>query len=193
MHVVRRAGADRLTAMSSSPDRRPLAAPDVAAARALWEDYASSLPDAPAPGGTYDVGQFGDHRAMADELLDLVLRGVKTATASLLAEYAWEDETPPAIGTHTVFCDGSGVPRVVVRTVGLEIRRFDAVDADHARAEGEGDRSLDHWRREHRAFWERICADADTAFTPEMEVVLERFEVAWPPDHPSAADAPSPG
>lgn len=179
--------------MPSATDPRPLIVPDEAAARDLWEGYVSTLSDSAAPAATYVLGQFGDHRAMADELLDLVLHGVKTATASLLAEYRWEGETPPSIGAHTVFCDGSGVPRVIVRTTRLEIRRFDAVDADHARAEGEGDRSLAQWRDEHRAFWDRICTAAGTRFAPEMEVVLEHFAVVWPPAGGSTRHPATPG
>ncbi|GAA3286457.1 ASCH domain-containing protein [Nesterenkonia halobia] len=179
--------------MPSATAPHPLTPPDAAAARALWKAWVSGLPDAQTPAEAYALGQFGDHRAMADELLDLVLRGVKTATASLLAEYRWEGETPPSIGAHTVFCDGSGVPRVIVRTTRLEIRRFDAVDADHARAEGEGDRSLAHWRAEHRAFWDRICTAAGTRFAPEMEVVLEHFAVVWPPAEDSARHLATPG
>lgn len=119
-------------------------------------------------------------RAGTDELLELVLDEVKTATSSLLAEYGWEGEMPPTPGAHTVLCDGSGTPRTIVRTVGLQIRRFDAVDAAHAWADGEGARSLAQWRSEHRTFWDRICSAAGTTFTTEMEVVLEQFEVMLP-------------
>ncbi|WP_460688404.1 ASCH domain-containing protein [Nesterenkonia suensis] len=165
--------------MPPAQNRRTLAPPDHEAAHALWEQYAQAHPAAVSASPAFLVDQFGDHAGLADELLGLVLAGRKTATASLLAEYVWEGEGTPGIGSHTVFCDGGGAPRVIVRTTGLALARFDGVDADHAWAEGEGDRSLAHWRTEHRRFWERVCTSAGHSFTPEMEVLLERFEVVW--------------
>jgi uncharacterized protein YhfF len=54
---------------------------------------------------------------------------------------------------------------------------FDEVDADHARDEGEGDGSLEHWRRVHeRDFTEHAAG----GFQPDMPVVLERFRVLYP-------------
>lgn len=175
-------GIESSPARAEGPGRRrPLTAPDHDAARALWESYAQAHPVAAAASPHFLVDQFGDHAELADELLDLVLTGRKTATASLLAEYVWEGETPPGIGAHTVFCDGDGAPRAIVRTTGLALARFDDVDADHAWAEGEGDRSLSHWRIEHQRFWERVCTASGRSFSPEMEVLMERFEVVWPP------------
>ncbi|MGQ7787636.1 ASCH domain-containing protein [Nesterenkonia sp. K-15-9-6] len=165
--------------MNSPQASRPLAAPDQDAARSLWEQYAQVHPAAASASPDFLVDQFGDHAELADELLDLVRSGRKTATASLLAEYVWEGEAPPGIGAHTVFCDGDGAPRVIVRTTGLALAGFTDVDADHAWAEGESDRSLAHWRTEHRRFWERVCTSAGRSFTPEMEVLMERFEVVW--------------
>lgn len=159
---------------------RPLAAPDQDAAQSLWAQYAAAHPVAAAASPDVLVDQFGDHAALADELLELVLTGRKTSTASLLAEYAWEAETPPGIGAHTVFCDGDGAPQVIVRTTGLALATFLDVDAEHAHAEGEGDRSLTHWRTEHHRYWNRVCAASGRSFSTEMEVLMERFEVVWP-------------
>ena len=54
---------------------------------------------------------------------------------------------------------------------------FDQVDADHARDEGEGDRSLEHWRVVHERYF---AEHADGGFLPDMPVVLERFRVLYP-------------
>ncbi|GAA1822762.1 ASCH domain-containing protein [Nesterenkonia flava] len=161
---------------------QPLAAPDHSAAHALWSAYAAAEPLAAAAAPDYLVDQFGDHRELADELLGLVAAGVKTGTASLLAEYVWEGEVPPGIGSHTIFCSGDGAPRVVVRTVGLRICRFDEVTSEFAYTEGEGDRSLAHWRHEHQVFWERVTQAAGRSFSPDMEVLCENFVKVWPPE-----------
>ncbi|MDZ5077659.1 ASCH domain-containing protein [Nesterenkonia sp. HG001] len=159
--------------------RRVLTPCDQDAARTLWEQYAEAHPVAASASPDFLVDQFGDHAELADELLELVLTGRKTSTASLLAEYVWEGETPPRIGAHTVFCDGHGAPRAIVRTIGLALAGFYDVDAEHAWAEGEGDRSLAQWRTEHRRFWERVCTAAGRSFSTDMEVLMERFDVVW--------------
>ena len=53
---------------------------------------------------------------------------------------------------------------------------FDEVDADHARDEGEGDQSLEHWRVSHERFF---TEHSDGGFSPDMPVVLERFSVLY--------------
>jgi uncharacterized protein YhfF len=120
---------------------------------------------------------FGATPEQADELLGLVLRGTKTATASPYADYAKEGEQPPAPGLLSIVLDGAAHPRALVVTTDVRVVSFDQVDADHARDEGEGDRSLDHWRTVHQRFF---AEHADGGFLPDMPVVLERFQVLYP-------------
>ncbi|WP_137121047.1 ASCH domain-containing protein [Segeticoccus rhizosphaerae] len=120
---------------------------------------------------------FGATPEHADELLGLVLDGTKTATASSYTDYAEEGEQLPAPGTLSIVLDGSGHPRALVVTTDVRVVPFDQVDADHARGEGEGDRSLDHWRAVHERFFDE---HADGGFLPDMPVVLERFRLLYP-------------
>lgn len=82
----------------------------------------------------------------------------------------------PQVGGLSVVLDGRGAPACVTRTTDVEVRRFSEVDAEFAYAEGEGDRTLEHRRREHRRFFamQGVTVDDDT------ELVLERFELLWP-------------
>ena len=80
---------------------------------------------------------FGDGPALADELLDLVMKGVKTATCST------EDEPNTSTpGERWVVLDGRGRRGCVIETTEVTYRRFGEVDATFAYEEGEGDRSL---------------------------------------------------
>ncbi len=153
---------------------------------------------------------FGATPQEADELLALVLDGTKTATASALWDYdsgerddeledpldeldddngddVGEDDGLPGSGDLSIVLDGAGHPRALIRTTDVRVVPFDEVDDEHARAEGEGDRSLAHWRAMHERFF-REHADHDRQFSPTMPVVLERFEVLVPvelrPDQP---------
>ena len=121
---------------------------------------------------------FGATPEQADELLGLVLDGTKTATASSLWDYEAEGEELPRAGALGIVLDGSGLPRALVETTAVEVRPFDEVDAEHARLEGEGDRSLAHWREVHRRFFTEHHSH-DRGFSTTMPVVLERFAVRY--------------
>jgi uncharacterized protein YhfF len=108
---------------------------------------------------------FGDGPELADELLDLVIRGVKTATCST------EDEPNTSTsGERWIVLDGRGEPACVIETIEVTYRRFPEVDAAFAYEEGEGDRSLDYWRQAHRTYFGR-----QGKFREDMMLMCERF------------------
>lgn len=157
--------------------------PDTEAAARLWSAYAAAHPDAVRACPEYTVGWFGDSETLGNTLLDLVLSGTKRATASLVADFAAAGEELPRIGSHWIACDGSGVPRVVLRSTELRIGRFADADEAFAHDEGEDDRSLESWRQEHRRYWERTAAARGATWSEDDEIVFERFRVVWPPEH----------
>jgi|GEM_PF-248556 len=149
------------------------------AIEAIWRAYLASLPedrDAPA---SYQAWSFGDNPDMADELAHLVVRGVKTATASLLWAYEAEAEEPPQPGAMSVVLDGAGRPVCVIETTQVEVRPFNQVEAAFAYDEGEGDRSLAYWRAVHWRFFSRECGSLDRTPSESMPVVCERFQVVF--------------
>jgi uncharacterized protein YhfF len=123
---------------------------------------------------TLDRFTFGDHPALADQLLDLVLRRVKTATCWLS-----EEGQQTELGRRSVLCDGQGRPRAVLETVSIEQVAFDQVDQDFASKEGEGDSSLDQWRTSHRQYFERTGL-----FRPDMLLWCETFRLICVIDAP---------
>ena len=142
------------------------------------------------PGGRELVApptwSFGDSPELADELLELVLAGRKTATAGAVADYEAAGEALPQVGDLSVVTDGAGTPRVVFRATQVDVVPFDEVDAEHAALEGEGDRSLETWRRDHEVVWRRRLGVEQ--FDPRMLMVLERFEVVYPTVGPTPAE-----
>ncbi|MGO2053769.1 ASCH domain-containing protein [Arthrobacter sp. MYb224] len=157
---------------------------DLAAAAQMWADYRNSCATDP---GDYVVEYFGDSAELAEALLHQVTHGQKRATSSLENEYLAENEPLPRVGSHWIACDGSGTPKIILRTSEVTLKSFDQVDADFAFAEGEDDRSLASWRREHEKFWKRTQqADFAKQWEPAMtgvpgeRIVCERFEVVWP-------------
>ena len=153
------------------------------AAAVMWQAYAAAHPEAGCASPDYTVERFGDSDALADELLACVLDGPKRATAALVDDFRVEDEPLPRLGSHWIACDGSGRPRLVIRSMELRIATFDDVDAAFAYDEGEDDRTLASWRANHRRYWERTCAARGATWSESDEIVLERFRVVWPPEH----------
>jgi len=97
---------------------------------------------------------FGDHPALADELVELVLEGKKRATCWAVSEGL----KGAALGKPMVALDGKNRPRVVLKTIEL--------------TQGEGDRSLAYWREAHKRYFTRLGL-----FEPQMMLWCERFRV----------------
>ena len=57
----------------------------------------------------YVVGSFGDSPEMATELADLVIAGIKSATASLVHDYGAGCEPVPKPGDFVMMLDGESV------------------------------------------------------------------------------------
>ena len=148
-----------------------------ASVAAFWEERRAE--DATLPPQVPEAWPFGATPAHADELLALVLTGIKTGTASTVWEYEDGDEPMPQGGELSIILDGSGEPRAVIRTTALEIAPFDRVSADHAHSEGEGDRTLASWREAHERYWRRYSG-SPRGFAPDMPILCERFELLWP-------------
>lgn len=124
-----------------------------------------------------DVGPFGDTVELADELIDLVIRGRKRATASALVDYETDEGAPRQTGTISIATDGAGRARAVLRTTQVRIGPLSSVDESFAWDEGEGDRTRESWLQDHERFFQRYLPTVGVSFAPEMLTVFERFEV----------------
>ena len=133
---------------------------------------------------------LGHTRHLADALAELVAAGVKRAHATLLRDFEKDLEPLPQPGEHLVVLDGDGMPRAIVRTTHVEKRRFNEIDDAFAFEAGEGDLSLRWWLTAHRQdYAERAEAEGFEAHE-RLELVLEYFEVVWPPAAESIRAAP---
>lgn len=168
--------------MDDALDVTPVRAPDRTAAAAMWAEYVGSRPNGQVD-DEHTVEHFGDTARLADELLQIVLDGGKRATAELVSEFAHRGDPLPRIGSHWIACDSTGAPRIVIRSTALRIGPFDSADAAFAHAEGEDDRSLRSWQREHRRYWERTCRARGAVWSEHEDIVFEYFSVVWPPAH----------
>jgi len=145
-----------------------------------WREFCAQA-RLPAETG-YQAWYFGDTPELAHELVELVLRGPKRATAGLSEVNDGLPQVKPVAGGYSVLTEHDGAPRAVIRTTQLDRRPFCEVDSAFAWDEGEGDRTLADWMAGHRRFFTREMAAAGRAFDERMLVDLERFELLYPFD-----------
>lgn len=126
--------------------------------------------------GTYEAWAFG---GAPDKLAGLVLKGIKTATCSALALYEAEGEEIPKEGDYSVILNADGDAVCIIQTTKIYLSSFNDVTADHAYKEGEGDRSLDYWRRVHEEFFTEEMAEISQSFDENMILICEEFKVVY--------------
>ncbi|MEI3611849.1 ASCH domain-containing protein [Pseudogracilibacillus sp. SO30301A] len=142
----------------------------------LWNEFKKVNPNAPSD---YDVWAFGDSKEMADDLANLVLKGIKTATASNYILYDLENESYPYPGLHNIILDGDAEAVAIIETTAVVVVPFDEVTEEHAFLEGEGDRSLNYWREVHETFFNKEFEAIEQEFNDNMLVVCERFNLVF--------------
>ena len=145
----------------------------------MRRNYLSSL-DPKEREKRFTTWHFSDNQRGADELAKLVKSGIKTATASLCELYDIDEEdTLPKVGECSIITDWEGKAQCIIETLEVNLIPFREVPEEFAHLEGEGDRSLEHWRRVHREFFQRELEDHPTDFSDDMIVVCEKFKVVY--------------
>lgn len=124
---------------------------------------------------------FGDSEPLSAELAELVLRGVKRATASLVWTFEHDKKPQPKPGDLSIVTAWVGEPLCIIETTRVEVLPFDEVSQDFADSEGEDHGSLDAWKNNHAAFFARECARIGRTPQPRMPVVCESFRVVFQP------------
>ncbi len=152
---------------------------DNASARNMWGDFLDThleyaFVDEPR------VTHFCDNEKDCQTCLKLVLSGTKRATSHSLLGLQLRGERLPKIGDFTIITDWNGKARCIVRTVGVKLKPFFSIRASYAKLEGEGDKSLDYWKKTHWEYYERELAPFSREPRESMIVVCEVFERVFP-------------
>ena len=145
-------------------------------AEELWKAYCEKENiDIDTP---YKAWGFGD---APDQLADLVLTGIKTATASAYDLYFMEGEEDPLpqSGDYSVILNSKDEAVCVIQTTKTTVVPFDEVSKEHAYKEGEGDRSLAYWRDVHEDFFAEEFAETELEFNGQTSILCEEFEVVY--------------
>lgn len=147
----------------------------------MWHGYLTMMGRESDSDEQISAWHFCDNEADADLCAELVLLGVKRATAPSLWELEDSGLAMPAVGDLHVVTNWAGVAQCVIRTTAVEVLPFVQVTNEHAALEGEGDGSLGYWRRVHRKYYQRVLRGTGRHISDDMPVVFERFDVVHPP------------
>ncbi|GHV55945.1 RNA-binding protein [Spirochaetia bacterium] len=126
-----------------------------------------------------DIFSFGDTSKMADDLLELIINGKKRGTTSLLKLYEIDKEKIPQKDSISIVLNRNNIPMAIIKDIDIKILSFNEIGENEAKIEGEGDCSLDYWKRIHRKFFEEECLKYKIKFDERMLVVFETFELIY--------------
>jgi uncharacterized protein YhfF len=145
----------------------------------FWREFCAHNPHV-KPDESYQVWFFSNTHESAKELVELVLAGKKTATASQVAVNELNPAEAPVDDGYSVVTDFDGNPQCIVQTVEIRYLPFAEVDAKFAIDEGEGDQSLEYWRDCHWKYFSEEAARMKIAFDEKSLITCERFRLLFP-------------
>ena len=149
--------------------------------RAYLGNYLRSIPIADREKYvSFSAGYFCADEKSANICSELVRMGKKTATCSMKYWYESGQVPMPKVGHLHVVTDWEGAPSSIIQVTEVEEASFSAVSAGFAHAEGEGDRTLEWWRKAHWAYFSGECAGIGIEPSENMVLILERFRLVYP-------------
>lgn len=145
----------------------------------LWEAYCDHNLDLNRDELYYDVWQFLDGEKGCDRLASLVLAGIKTATSTVYKTFEIDDMKVPEVGDYSIILDSEEVPLFIIRDTKVEIKKFGEIDSEFAKKEGEGDQSLDYWKKVHKNYFGKKCEEYGIGFDDDTLILCEEFELIF--------------
>ncbi len=144
----------------------------------LWHSFTmvhSEYQSLPMPQSWY----FCDNEKDANECAQLVIQEKKRATCTSLWWFKKHNEPLPETGDINIVTNWKGQAKAIIRTTQTELIPYCEITASHAQLEGEGDQSLDYWRKVHWAYYNREMNPFEERATEDMVLVFESFELLW--------------
>ncbi|MEA1787613.1 ASCH domain-containing protein [Arenibacter sp. GZD96] len=144
-------------------------------AKNMWGDYLDAHLEhafAEAP----KIVKLGDSEIQANTAVSLVVKGIKKASSSSLLGLQYRKQSLPKIGDFVVFTNWDDQAQCIARITTVKLKPFFSIDADFARLEGEGDKSLAYWKQLYWDIFTRELEPFGRVPRESMIVVCQTFE-----------------
>ena len=122
---------------------------------------------------------FCDNKKDADECAELVVKRIKRATATSLCWFEKNNEILPKIVDQYIVTDWKGIAKAIIETTQIEKVPYNKITAEFAQIEGEGDKSLEYWKRVHKDYYTREMEPYNEQFDENMIIVCEQFKTIY--------------
>lgn len=122
---------------------------------------------------------FCDNKKDADECAELVIKKIKQATSPSFWSFSKNNEPLPKIDDLSIVTNWDNKPKAIIKTTKIEIVKFKNITADYAFIEGEGDKSLEYWKKVHWNYYKKEMKEFNEYPNEEMDIVCEYFETIW--------------
>lgn len=144
----------------------------------LWNNFVQENPEnkiKETPISFY----FCDNKKDADDCAELVVNGIKRATATSLWWFEINSEPLPEVGDQYVVTDWNGNAKAVIETTKIDKVPYNEITSEFAAIEGEGDKSLEYWKSVHKAYYKREMEPHGVKFDENMIIVCEYFKTIY--------------
>lgn len=147
-------------------------------AESLWDEFLKENPTNKVKKEPISF-YFCDNEKDANECAELVVKGIKRATATSLWWYEKNNEILPNVGDLHIVTDWNGNARAVIEIIKISQIPYNEITAEFAEIEGEGDKSLEYWKRVHKSYYTREMEPYGEKFNENMTIIFEQFKVIY--------------
>ena len=143
-------------------------------AKQMWDNFIQQHSE--YKDSSYNAWSYG---TLIDQLAELTIKNIKTATASAYELYAVDNDPLPQVNDFNIILDSNDEAVCITKTTKVSIVPFLEVSEEHAFKEGEGDRTLDTWRKEHTELFTQWYKEENLEISDNIPVVCEEFKVIY--------------
>jgi len=126
-----------------------------------------------------DSFYFCDNEKDANECAELVLKGIKRATATSLWWFNKTHTPLPKVGSHHIITDWAGNAKAIIEIKKVTLTPYNKITPEFVEIEGEGDKSLAYWKKVHKDYYIREMESFHESFNEDMMIVCEYFETIY--------------
>ena len=147
--------------------------------KSYCQKYISSLPANDVPVKPNISASFAGNKEITDDLLKLYLLRKKTAGSSIVEDFLSAGDPLPQAGNYWIFLNSKEEPACLLKTASIKIHKFFEVPVEIAIAEGEGDLSLEHWRKVHAELYAPFLKSWGLDSIQNATVITEFFSIVY--------------